>query len=200
MESKKGVSKKAFSLILLISIFIILILILAFGIFFKNQEESDDKNHNPGSIVLNYTDSTIFKVSNLKPMTDELGMKSDIKGTYYDFVVDTKLDDSKEVDYEIAVTLIDDDTNVDLNNIKVYLEKEDSGSYISVFGPETFKKITKKSELGTPTDAMIVLNTTKTSDSNDNYRLRVWMDDKMVANENTTYTISLNVDVYGSAK
>lgn len=200
MESKKGVSKKVFSLILLISIFIILILILAFGIFFKKQEERDDKNHNPGSIVLNYTDSTIFKVTNLKPMTDDLGMKSDTKGSYYDFVVDTKLDDSKEVDYEVAVTLIDDETNVDLNNIKVYLEKEDSGSYISVFGPDKFKKITKKSKLGTPADSMIVFNTTKSSDANENYRLRVWMDEKATANENTTYTISLNVDVYGSAK
>lgn len=200
MESKKGISKRVFSLILLISIFIILILILAFGIFFKNQEENNDNNHHPGSIILNYTDSTIFKVTNLKPMNDDLGMKNSVKGTYYDFVVDTKLDDSKEADYEIAITLIEDDTNVDLNNIKIYLEKEDSGSYITVFGPDTFKKITKKSELGTPANSMVVFNTTKTSDSSDNYRLRVWMDDKMIANENTTYTISLNVDVYGSAK
>ena len=63
------------------------------------------------------------------------------------------------------------------SDIKVYLEKQKKGTYISVFEPNLFVPIEKKSKLGTDTDSMILYNEVKNDDSSDNYRLRMWAAD-----------------------
>jgi len=47
---------------------------------------------------------------------------------------------------------------------------------------------------------MILFKNKVVNNSNDNYRLRVWMDEKTVTIPNTVYTISVNVDVFGHAE
>ena len=54
MENKKGISKKVLWSVLIISFLIILIVLLAFGIFFKNQGNVNTKESNPGIITMNY--------------------------------------------------------------------------------------------------------------------------------------------------
>lgn len=200
MESKKNVSKKVLLLILLISIIVVLIVVLAFGLFMKNNDNEEKKNYNAGKITMNYSDSTNFKVTNLIPVTDSVGMSLNEVGSYYDFIVDTTMEDSEEVSYEIAVSVDEDETNVDLNNVKVYLEKQESGSYSKVLAPTIFKPLTKESSFGTPKGSMVLFKNKVVNNSNDNYRLRVWMDEKTVSVPNTVYTISVNVDVYGHAE
>ena len=103
MENKKSVSKKVLLLILLISIIVVLIVVLAFGLFFKSKDNDDKKDYNAGVITMNYSDSTNFKITNLIPVTDSVGMNFNEAGTYYDFIVDTKMEDSDEVSYEVAI-------------------------------------------------------------------------------------------------
>lgn len=200
MENKKSVSKKVLLLILLISIIVVLIVVLAFGLFFKSKDNDDRKDYNAGVITMNYSDSTNFKITNLIPVTDSVGMNFNEAGTYYDFIVDTKMEDSDEVSYEVAISVNEDETNVDLSNLKVYLEKQESGSYSKVLAPTTFKPLSKSSRFGTPKGAMVLFKNKVVNNSNDNYRLRVWMDEKTVTVPNTVYTISVNADVYGHAE
>ncbi len=200
MENKKSVSKKVLLLILLISIIVVLIVVLAFGLFFKSKDNDDKKDYNAGVITMNYSDSTNFKITNLIPVTDSVGMNFNDAGTYYDFIVDTKMEDSDEVSYEVAISVNEDETNVDLSNLKVYLEKQESGSYSKVLAPTIFKPLSKSSSFGTPKGAMVLFKNKVVNNSNDNYRLRVWMDEKTVTVPNTVYTISVNVDVYGHAE
>ena len=200
MENKKSVSKKVLLLILLISIIVVLIVVLAFGLFFKSKDNDDKKDYNAGVITMNYSDSTNFKITNLIPVTDSVGMNFNEAGTYYDFIVDTKMEDSDEVSYEVAISVNEDETNVDLSNLKVYLEKQESGSYSKVLAPTTFKSLSKSSSFGTAKGAMVLFKNKVVNNSNDNYRLRVWMDEKTVTVPNTVYTISVNVDVYGHAE
>ncbi len=200
MENKKSVSKKILLLILLISIIIVLIVVLAFGFFFKGKNNEEKKDYNAGVITMNYSDSTNFKITKLIPVTDSVGMNLNDPGAYYDFIVDTKMEDSDEVSYEIALMIDEEETNVDVSHVKVYLEKQESGSYSKVLAPTIFKGISKESSFGTPKGAMVLFKNKVVNNSSDNYRLRVWMDEKMVVVPNTVYTISVNVDVYGHAE
>lgn len=194
--NKKGVSKKVICWIILISVLIILIVVLAFG-FLSNKKEDTVQEYNSGVITMSYTDSNVFKFTNLVPLTDSLGKTSD---QYFDFVVNTKLEDSDEIDYEIAVSIIEDESNVTGDYVKFYLEKQNSGSFSKVFGPSIFEGITTASKLSTPAGSMVLLEDTKKKDSTDNYRLRVFLDEKSIVSTDVVYYVSVKVDVFGKDK
>ena len=59
--------------------------------------------------------------------------------------------------------------------IKIYLEKENSGSYSKIFGPSKFKGISKTSDLGTPKGSMVLAKVTNKKSIIENYRLKVWL-------------------------
>lgn len=193
---KKGVSKKVLCWIILISVLVILIVVLAFGLL-NNKKDDTVVEYNPGVITMSYTDSNTFKFTNLIPLTDSLGKTSE---QYFDFVVNTKLEDSDEINYEIAVSIIEDESNVTGDMIKFYLEKQNSGSFSKVFGPSVFKRLTKSSKLSTPAGSMVLLEDTKKRDSVDNYRLRVFLDEKSTVVPDNVYYVSVKVDVFGKDK
>lgn len=193
---KKGVSKKVVCWIILISVLVILIVVLAFGLLSNKNDETVDE-YNPGVITMSYTDSNTFKFTNLVPLTDSLGKTSE---QYFDFVVNTKLEDSDEINYEIAVSIIEDESNVTGDMLKFYLEKQNSGSFSKVFGPSVFKCLTKSSKLSTPAGSMVLLEDTKKRDSVDNYRLRVFLDEKSTVVPDNIYYVSVKVDVFGKDK
>lgn len=197
--NKKGISKKIIILVLLISVLVIVAVLLAFGILNKSDNEVEEK-YNPGVITMSYTDSNIYKFDNLIPLTDSLGKTSNDTSSYFDFIVDTKIEDSDEIEYEISVTVLEDESNVTLDMIKMYLEVQKSGSFSKVFGPEVFSPIAKKSTLGTPEGYMILLHDSKKTNSSDNYRLRVWLDENYVVADNSVYYASIKVNVYGNDK
>ncbi len=194
--NKKGVSKKVICWIILISVLIILIVVLVFGLL-SNKKEDTVQEYNSGVITMSYTDSNVFKFTNLVPLTDSLGKTSD---QYFDFVVNTKLEDSDEIDYEIAVSIIEDESNVTGDYVKFYLEKQNSGSFSKVFGPSIFEGITTASKLSTPAGSMVLLEDTKKKDSTDNYRLRVFLDEKSIVSTDAVYYVSVKVDVFGKDK
>ena len=193
---KKGVSKKVICWIILISVLVILIVVLAFGLLINKKDDTVDE-YNPGVITMSYTDSNTFKFTNLVPLTDSLGKTSE---QYFDFVVNTKLEDSDEINYEIAVSIIEDESNVTGDMIKFYLEKQNSGSFSKVFGPSVFKGLNKSSKLSTPAGSMVLLEDTKKRDSVDNYRLRVFLDEKSTVVPDNVYYVSVKVDVFGKDK
>ena len=172
---KKGVSKKVICWIILISVLVILIVVLAFGLLSNKKDDTVDE-YNPGVITMSYTDSNTFKFTNLVPLTDSLGKTSE---QYFDFVVNTKLEDSDEINYEIAVSIIEDESNV-------------TGDMI--------KGLTKSSKLSTPAGSMVLLEDTKKRDSVDNYRLRVFLDEKSTVVPDNVYYVSVKVDVFGKDK
>ena len=182
---KKGVSKKVICWIILISVLVILIVVLAFGLLINKKDDTVDE-YNPGVITMSYTDSNTFKFTNLVPLTDSLGK--------------TKLEDSDEINYEIAVSIIEDESNVTDDMIKFYLEKQNSGSFSKVFGPSVFKGLNKSSKLSTPAGSMVLLEDTKKRDSVDNYRLRVFLDEKSTVVPDNIYYVSVKVDVFGKDK
>ena len=199
MENKKGeLSKKFWYLILGICLIFFVLVVIGFVVYKNRKPEVIDKKVKGGSVVLNYVDNiTGLTLKNMTPTTDAIGKKKDKEEEYFDFSIETEISEAKEIEYELAVIKDESLSTISDDDIKIYLEKEDSGTYNEVFGPGSYKKIKKDSKLGSPEGSMILLKEKKKKDSKENYRLRMWLSDKSLT---TKGNYSVEVVLNGKAK
>lgn len=180
MKNKKGNELSGIFWIILIIICLILAIFVGFLFveFGKQKDIVIDKEENGGNIVLNYTNNiTGLYITKAIPTNDAIGMKLNNEGQYFDFAIDTKLDNATSIDYEIAVIKDEKKSTIPDSDIRIYLEKEVSGTYTKVFGPAEFKGIKEESKLGSEKGSMILSNVTTKKSVVDNYRLRLWLSD-----------------------
>ena len=78
-------------------------------------------------------------------------------------------------------------------NVKIYLEKEVSGSYSEVTGPIVFSSNMKDSELG---EAMTIYKGTNKNNKTANFRLRMWISDtaNVTPEQIQNYTVKIMLD------
>ena len=178
-KGKKGLSNN--SMIIIITVITMLLIILIFVSFclFKSSQEKNIKtktNTEVISIVYDKDDNGL-SMKDYIPLKDEVGKKLDKKEYYFDFNIKSKINSDVSVDYELALSK-DDKCNLDDKQIKVYLEKENEGTYVKSFNPKLYKGIKKKSDIGTRKGSMILIRDNIVENINDKYRLRVWIDEK----------------------
>lgn len=200
MENKKGdvLTKKFWYFILGICIFLSVILGVSIYLFANRKEEVIEKNENGGQITLNYTNNvTGLNLMNITPVTDSVAIKDLTDQHYFDFFIDVDLKEAASIEYEISVikntkesTILDDD-------IRIYLEKEQSGTYTKVFGPSKYSPLKSDSKLGSSKGSMVLLKTKALKSSKDNYRLRMWLSDQSLT---PSGNYSIDVVVNGVAK
>lgn len=199
MENKKdnGLSKVFW--ITLASICVVFVSILTIGIilFENRKEEVIEKNEDGGQITLNYTNNvTGLTLENVAPTTDAIAMKDMTESRYFDFFIDVDLKKANSMEYEISV-IKEKSSTISDEDIRIYLEKEESGTYSKVFGPSPFTPISKASELGSEKNSMILVKSKTKKSLKDNYRLRVWLSDKSLL---PTGSCTVSVVVNGIAK
>ena len=196
-EDKKDNDSKI-KLIVIISIIsvllLLLVVIMTVSFFNKPKEVITDKQVG-GEVNITYTDkSSSLNVVNITPVEDSVAIK-DLKGdNYFEFSVETKIDKANEVNYEISISKNTDKCTINDSDIRIYLEKENSGSYAKVFGPDKFKGISKATELGTPKGDMVLAKVSNKKSIVENYRLKVWLSntvDPALTNQN--YSVDINV-------
>lgn len=195
-ENKEEIPK---FLIVELGMCIIFVIIMAIGIavFVNRDEKVITKKENGANIVLNYSGNTNgLSIKDATPTTDSIGMQGIEEGEYFDFSVDVALDNAPSLEYEIVAIKDKKNSTISDDDIKIYLEKEKSGTYTKVFGPSKYTPLKKKSKFGSPTGSMVLLKTKKTNTSVDNYRLRMWLSDKSVS----TGTYSVEIVVNAIAK
>ena len=184
----------------LLSICLVLVIFVGiiFFLFSNREEEIIEKKLNGGNIQLNYTnDITGLSVVKAVPVTDEIGMKNDKDGQYFDFSLDIEVDEAHTIEYEIAVIKNETASTINDDDIRIYLEKEESGTYSKVFGPSAYKTLEKDSKLGSPEGSMILVKEKTKKSLKDNDRLRMWLSNKSLT-KNGNY--SVEVVVNGKAK
>lgn len=192
-NNQKKLSKKFWIITFIFSLIVICFFIVGVVVFVNKKPEVINKTSYGGTIKLNYTsNSNVFSIENLKLISDDEGMKMLDAGMYYDFSVVSNLNKSKNVTYEISIEKVLGKSNVDDKDIKIYLEKEDSGSYKSVLKPTNYQKIKKTSNVGTKKGMVLYKNTINKS-STDNYRLRIWLSDKSSLTEGK-YAVEVNIN------
>lgn len=197
-KEKKGLTKKYWYTCLVLIIVFVIIYLLGFYFFNNRKIKEIDKTEKGGTITLNYVgDSTKIKVVDLTPTSDSFGVKKSNDGDYYDFSVDVNLDKASSVEYEIAIVKDDKNSTISDEDIRIYLEKENSGSYSKVFGPEKYVKLKEKSKLSSPKGSMVLVNTKSIKSNSDKYRLRVWLSDKTILEKGS---FSFDILVNGVAK
>ena len=189
MKEKRELSKSFWWSMFAVCLTLTTLIGVGFAVFVNSKRPVIEEEENGGNIVLNYTtDVNGIKLTKIVPTADAVGMKDD--ENYFDFSVDVSLDNATFVDYEISViksaTISDDD-------IRIYLEYEDSGTYVEVFGPEEFKPLKEASRRGSPAGSMALYHVKRTKSLTDRYRLRLWLSDKSLAT-NGTYELEVYVN------
>lgn len=199
MEVKKGVSKGVIIGCIIIVLLVVGVVVGAFYIHYGSPEEVYQETYDGGNISLTYSDEeNLFLIENATPTSDLVGMVYDSADLFFDFTVKVDIDEAEAVEYDIL--LVKDETLSTAldSNIKVYLEKEESGTYVKVAGPDIFTSNTEDEKLGN--SIMSVYKGKRTSDGNDNYRLRIWLADTAVVAPEQIQNYAVKVAVKGKAK
>ena len=197
-ENKNGLTRRFWYTCLALLIVFSTLYILGFYFFNNRKVKVVYKRENGGVVTLNYVgDSTKIKIVDLVPTTDSIGMKNNKDGEYFDFSVDVDLKKAPSIEYELAIIKDDKNSTISDEDIRIYLEKENSGSYSKVFGPENYKEIKEKSKLSSPKGSMVLVNSKSIKSISDKYRLRVWLSDASVVEKGS---FAFEVVVNGVAK
>lgn len=203
-EIKSNSSKFIFISVILVTILVILVLCLSFTAFKKVTSEdgtnsNNDSNENGeinSKISMTYTENMNgISIQDALPTSDEVGKNLNGKGEYFDFTIKSNIVNSS-ITYEIAA-IKDKSSTISDDSIKLYLEKQNSGTYEQVMEPTIFKSITKSSKIGSPNGSMVLYKLNRKKSGTDNYRLRMWIKEDAVVEMDKSYTVKVNV--YGKA-
>lgn len=191
-------TSKQFNVIMVV---IVLILIVVFSLciwlFFEHKDKVVFQVENGGNVFLNYvSDFNGLSLRNMIPSSDDNGIISLKEGSFFDFSIDTKLDEASIIDYEISLFREKKYSYLD-KYIRIYLEEEKSGTYTKVFGPSEFIPLKKINKYGTNVGDMVLLHVRKKNKSTNRYRLRMWLSN----NSNiSSGDYSVSVKINGKAK
>ena len=197
---ENGGKLKLIIIVSIISVLLLLLLVIMIVAFYNKPKEVITNKKVGGEVNITYTDkSSTLNVVNLTPVEDSAAIKDLTGDNYFEFSVETKVQGAKEVNYEIAITKNADKSTINDSDVRIYLEKENSGSYSKVFGPSKFKGISKTSDLGTPKGSMVLAKVTNKKSIIENYRLKVWLSN--TASPGTVpQNYSLDINLVGDAE
>ena len=195
---KKGLSKTFWYVLIGICLLFIIVAVAGFIAFSNRKNEVIEKEIKGGKITLNYTNNiTGLNLKELTPTTDSVAIKDLTEGKYFDFFIDVDLKEASSIEYEISAIADSKVSTISHDDIRLYLEKEKSGTYTKVFGPSKYIPIKEDTDLGSEKGSMVLVKSKAIHSTKDNYRLRVWLSDKSVL-EKGDY--SVDVVVNGKAK
>ena len=191
---KNTLSNNFFIGMVLIFLVLIVFVGIGFGVFAAQNNKVVYQTKNGGDIVINYTNNVSgLKITNAIPTTDSVAINSSDDEDYFEFSIDVLLDNAKSIDYEIAAIKDKSNSTITDDDIRIYLEKEDSGEYQEVLEPSPFIPLKEDSKLGTKAGNMILYSTKKSNSDSDHFRLRMWLSDKSVIS-NGSYEIEIVVN------
>ena len=202
MKEKKGESKKIILISIIISILLLTLVIVAFVYFSNNKpQEIINETLNGGEVSLTYSDEdSSFSILKATPTSDITGKKLDSADKYFDFTVTSTIKEANKIEYEIFLDKLEELSSIKDEDIKIYLEKQKKGTYVSVFEPNKFEGLKKKSKLGTDKGSMVIYSGSIEDDSTENYRLRLWLSDKALVNSNISQDYSVEIGISAKAK
>lgn len=152
-----------------------------------------------GNISLDYTEDTNgITITNAMPLTDAAGKKLSGADQYFDFSVISTITGQANITYEISALKLAKST-LDDKDVKLYLEKKESGVYKEVMKPTTFSPLASKSDIGSEEGTMILYKDTVKSSQTDRYRLRMWLDENAKI-DNISRTFTVQVAIHATAK
>ena len=199
-KEKKGkeLSKEFWIAVIAICAILMVVIIIGFVAFNNREPEVIEKEEDGGYVTLKYTSEVnALTILNATPLTDAVGMKNLKEGQYFDFSVDVNVDEAPKVEYEVSIIKDEKTSTIADEDIRIYLEQEESGTYQKLFGPEPFVPSKNYSSVGSELGSMILVDSQKVKSGTDNYRLRIWLSDKAAV---TSGSYSVEIDIHAIAK
>lgn len=192
IEEKKNSRKIIISLIIII-ILVFTVISISFTTYIKMEQKRGAAEDLKGNVSMTYTeDNNGISIENAVPISDEVGKSLSAPDEYFDFTVKTKVVKENPITYEI-VAVKDKNSTLSDKDIRIYLQKQVSGTYEEVMSPTEFIPISKKTNIGAPQGVMVLQKITRKNSSSDNYRLRMWVSEKTLIQDIKTYAIRINV-------
>lgn len=197
MTNKKGISFKVWMLLLAVFLSVGAVIGVSCYLFYGEPMNIEYDEVSGGEISMTYTDDqNIFGITNGVKMSDTVGMAQDASDKFFDFTINTDISNANNLEYSII--LVKDETlSTSLDeNVKIYLEKEVSGSYSEVTGPIVFSPNMKDSEYE---NAMTIYKGTNRNNKTENFRLRMWISDTANITPEQIQNFSVKIMVDGKA-
>lgn len=195
-EEKNG--KLYFTLIILLLLILLIIGISAISV---TVTKKGDKTNSitTGRISLDYTEDTNgITITNAMPMTDESGKTMSATNQYFDFSVTSTIQGNATITYEISGQKQENST-LKNNEVKLYLEKKNGGTYEEVMKPKHFTPLTSLTDVGSEKGTMLLYKNTVDTSKTDNYRLRMWVDENTKVDA-TQRIFTVQVALHANAK
>ena len=181
---------------ILIALLLIVLLVIGISAVAVTVTKKGDKVNTitTGNISLDFTeDNNGITITNAMPTTDATGKTLSKTGEYFDFSVISTLSGYANITYEISAVKIASST-LDDNEVKLYLEKKQSGTYKEVMKPTKFTPLSSESDIGSEEGTMVLYKETVNKTKTDNYRLRMWLSDTAeIDNISRTFTVQVAV-------
>lgn len=199
-KSKKGkeLSGRFWITVISICCVMMVLVIVGFVLFNNRTPEVVETEEDGGYVTLNYTSEVnALTILGAVPTADAVGMKNMTEGQYFDFSVDVDLADAPKVEYEVSIIRDKTVSTISDNDIRIYLEKEESGTYTKLFGPEKYTPSKNYSSTGSEIGSMVLTNVKKIKSGTDNYRLRIWLSEEALT---TGGSYSVDIDIHAVAK
>lgn len=194
-EEKKDIkySRKIIISLVVIILIVFTVISISFVTYVKLEQISKPNDNIQSNVSMTYTEnSNGISIMDATPISDDVGKTLSSEDSYFDFTVSTKIAENTPINYEI-VAIKDKSSTIEDKDIKLYLEKQVSGTYEEILEPKAFTPITKESIIGAPKGSMVLKKIVKNKSQFDNYRLRMWINEDSNIQDNKTYTIKINV-------
>lgn len=200
-SSENGVSKSLIIWLTIASIFVVAMIVIALLIFIDKEKNKGEEFFDSGSIVMTYAEnSNIFFINNMNSVNDEVGKENTNSGQYYDFTIKIDLGDSTKAYYDIVLKIDEEFTTALPSTVKVYLEKQESGSYVSVLEPKIFDELESESDYDASIDSKVIARVSSDENTSHNYRLRMWLADGTPVSPEVLQSFGIEINVYGKAE
>lgn len=194
----KGKNKGFITIIICFCIALLLLVAVGFFVFSNREKEVIEKEKHGGNVTLNYTSNIKgLNIVNATPTTNAVGIAITDENQVFDFSIKIDLDKAKSLEYEVYITKKKNESTITDDDIRIYLEKEKSGTYTKVLEPTKFQALKEDSKIGSKKESMIITKEKKIKSDVDNYRLRMWQAENSLI-QNGSY--SIEVHVVGKAK
>ena len=194
MANKKEISFKVWMLLIAVFLSVGAVIGLSSYLFYCEPKNIEYDEVSGGEISMTYTDDkNIFAITNGIKMSDADGMIQDASDKFFDFSINTDISNANNLEYSI-ILVKDEELSTALDeNVKIYLEKEVSGSYSEVTGPIVFSSNMKDSEYK---NAMTIYRGTNKNNKTENFRLRMWISDtaEVTPEQIQNYSVKIMVD------
>ena len=152
-----------------------------------------------GTISISYSQNSFIDLKNTYPKTDTYAIVTKEDKSSMEFSVSMETSGTKQINYALAITNIEEGTTLKSNKVKIYLEKE--GKVVNNFETnkgQTIESFKNKNVEGLIDNYAIYQDILTTSNKTHHYTLTSWIDESYILpikNETTT-TKQTNEETY----